>query len=77
MPDAAPPRRFEEKGFRHAFGETGRVVRALIMRETVTRFGRHQLGYAWALIEPIEAHRTPSTPPSAHEGTMPGGGGSG
>ena len=30
---------------------------------------------AW--IEPIEAHSTPSTPPSAHDGTMPGGGGSG
>ena len=29
------------------------------------------------MIEPIEAHRTPSTPPSAHDGTMPGGGGSG
>jgi hypothetical protein len=28
-------------------------------------------------IEPIEAHRTPSTPPSAQLGTMPGGGGSG
>ena len=28
-------------------------------------------------IEPIDAHRTPSTPPSAHEGTIPGGGGSG
>ena len=28
-------------------------------------------------MEPIEAHSTPSTPPSAHEGTMPGGGGSG
>ena len=28
-------------------------------------------------IEPIDAHSTPSTPPSAQEGTMPGGGGSG
>ena len=28
-------------------------------------------------IEPIEAHSTPSTPPSAQLGTMPGGGGSG
>ena len=28
-------------------------------------------------IEPMDAHSTPSTPPSAHEGTMPGGGGSG
>src|SRR5215207_2294177 len=29
------------------------------------------------MTEPIEAHSTPSTPPSAHDGTMPGGGGSG
>ena len=29
------------------------VVHALIMRETRTRFGAHQLGYIWALIEPL------------------------
>ena len=29
------------------------------------------------MIEPIDAQSTPSTPPSAHDGTMPGGGGSG
>lgn len=28
------------------------VVWALILRETQTRFGRHQLGYLWALLEP-------------------------
>src|SRR6476620_1406629 len=28
-------------------------------------------------MEPIDAHSTPRTPPSAHDGTMPGGGGSG
>ena len=28
-------------------------------------------------MEPIDAHSTPSTPPSAQDGTMPGGGGSG
>jgi hypothetical protein len=28
-------------------------------------------------IEPIEAQSTPRTPPSAQDGTMPGGGGSG
>ena len=28
-------------------------------------------------IEPMLAHSTPSTPPSAQLGTMPGGGGSG
>ena len=29
-----------------------RVVHALILREMRTRFGRAQLGYLWALIEP-------------------------
>ena len=29
------------------------VIHALIMRETRTRFGAHQLGYIWALVEPL------------------------
>ena len=29
------------------------------------------------MIEPIDAQSTPSTPPSAQDGTIPGGGGSG
>lgn len=29
------------------------VVVALILRETRTRYGRNQLGYVWALIEPV------------------------
>ena len=29
-----------------------RVIVALILRETKTRFGKHRLGYVWALIEP-------------------------
>jgi capsular polysaccharide transport system permease protein len=29
------------------------VVHALILRETRTRFGDHQLGYLWALLEPM------------------------
>lgn len=28
------------------------VIHALVMRETRTRFGAHQLGYLWALVEP-------------------------
>lgn len=30
-----------------------RVVMALFLREIKTRFGKYQLGYAWALLEPI------------------------
>lgn len=29
------------------------VVYALLLRETKTRFGSHQLGYLWALVQPI------------------------
>lgn len=29
------------------------VVHALVLRETRTRFGAHQLGYLWALLEPL------------------------
>lgn len=29
------------------------VIHALVLRETRTRFGRHRLGYVWALVEPI------------------------
>ena len=31
----------------------GRVIHALIIRETRTRFGDSKLGYGWALLEPI------------------------
>lgn len=33
-------------------GVMSRVVIGLILRETKTRFGKHRLGYIWALIEP-------------------------
>lgn len=29
------------------------ILNALVLRETRTRFGRHQLGYVWALLEPL------------------------
>ena len=29
------------------------IVHALVLRETRTRFGRHRLGYLWALLEPL------------------------
>ena len=30
-----------------------RVIHALIMREIITRFGRHNLGFAWLFVEPM------------------------
>ena len=31
----------------------GRVITAIVLRETKTKFGRYKFGYAWAFVEPI------------------------
>ena len=31
----------------------GRVVHALLMREVLTRFGRHNIGFLWMMVEPM------------------------
>lgn len=41
------------QSFVHAVTVHTRVVKALILRETRTRFGKSRLGYLWALIEPM------------------------
>jgi capsular polysaccharide transport system permease protein len=38
---------------REALLSQGRILLALMLREARTRYGRRQLGYIWALIEPI------------------------
>lgn len=38
---------------RRAFGALVHSVRTLILRETMARFGRQDLGYLWAIIEPL------------------------
>ena len=40
-------------GFAAALRMQLNVLHALMLRETRTRFGAHQLGYLWALIEPL------------------------
>jgi ABC-type polysaccharide/polyol phosphate export permease/Flp pilus assembly protein TadD len=40
-------------GFFETLRTQGRVIHALIIRETRTRFGDSKLGYGWALLEPI------------------------
>jgi tetratricopeptide (TPR) repeat protein len=40
-------------GFLDRLRSQRRVIRALIIRETRTRFGDSKLGYGWALLEPI------------------------
>ncbi len=37
---------------RQGLASQAEVVHAIILRETRTRFGAHQLGYLWALLEP-------------------------
>lgn len=37
---------------RDGLREQGRVFYALLLREIQTRFGKHRIGYAWALLEP-------------------------
>jgi capsular polysaccharide transport system permease protein len=52
---AARPQRVPRPppGFFERLRTQGRVVHALIIRETRTRFGDSKLGYGWALLEPI------------------------
>ncbi|AME22900.1 ABC transporter permease [Burkholderia sp. PAMC 26561] len=37
----------------HSLGIQARVVHALIMREIITRYGRHNIGFAWLFAEPM------------------------
>ena len=41
------------KDFTEALAIQGRVLLALMLREARTRYGRQQIGYLWALIEPM------------------------
>jgi tetratricopeptide (TPR) repeat protein len=47
------PRSPPPPGFTARLRTQARVIQALIIRETRTRFGDSRLGYGWALIEPI------------------------
>lgn len=38
---------------REAFETQCRVTRALILRETLSRYGQHKVGFLWALLEPV------------------------
>ncbi|MDR6757551.1 capsular polysaccharide transport system permease protein [Mycoplana sp. BE70] len=41
-----------DKSFGYALKENGRVIAALIIRSSVTRFGESRIGYLWTLAEP-------------------------
>ena len=51
MREPPPPR--PSPGWRDRLRTQRRVIRALIIRETRTRFAEYKLGYGWALLEPI------------------------
>jgi capsular polysaccharide transport system permease protein len=53
MMDAAIPHRRYASPFLEAVRLQCRVIGALILRETRTRFGASRVGYVWALLEPI------------------------
>lgn len=46
------PRQIHNRSSPHSIGEFLRVSHALILRETQTRFGRENIGFAWILVEP-------------------------
>ena len=43
----------EESSLREGLALQARVVRALMLREVRTLYGRHRLGYLWAFFEPL------------------------
>jgi ABC-2 type transport system permease protein/capsular polysaccharide transport system permease protein len=42
-----------DKGLAHSWAVQRRVVGALLMREILTRFGRHNIGFLWLFVEPM------------------------
>lgn len=52
--DPALVRRLQKgRGLVHSLIETKRTLGALVLRESVTRYGKSKLGYFWALAEPL------------------------
>ncbi|WP_019520667.1 ABC transporter permease [Faucicola boevrei] len=41
------------KDFNKSFAIQLRVIYALLMREIITRYGRHNIGFAWLFVEPM------------------------
>ena len=49
----APPRRVRKDTFAESLRIQGRVIGALFLREIITRYGRHGLGFLWLFLEPM------------------------
>lgn len=54
-------------------GTQSRVIRAIILRETMTRYGEHKIGFLWAFLEPILLVLVVSAVFHAMGAEMPGG----
>ena len=53
IPDTPDNTRLEWSAVREAINTQARVIHALMMRETISRYGDHKLGFCWAIIEPL------------------------
>ncbi|MCC4231114.1 ABC transporter permease [Sphingobium soli] len=42
-----------QTGLLHSWAIQRRVIHALVMREVITRFGRHNIGFLWLFVEPM------------------------
>lgn len=56
-PDPSPeqwnPARIEPRGLRGGLLVQARVIKALFLREIITRFGRRNIGFLWLFVEPV------------------------
>jgi len=44
---------FRQTHLRESFAVQGRVIGALLIREVLTRYGRHNIGFLWLFVEPM------------------------
>ena len=51
--DVGPSRKIHTSDVLGAISTQVRVIHALILRETKTRYGQHKLGFLWAILEPM------------------------
>ena len=49
----AKPKRRQKDSFIESLKIQGRVISALFLREIITRYGRHGLGFLWLFLEPM------------------------
>ena len=48
-----PPGAQNSESLLHSFAVQRRVIGALLMREILTRYGRHNIGFLWLFVEPM------------------------